>query len=279
MNAKERVIKYYNDCTWEYRFGWATDSLSIHYGFWDSDIKKHSESLIKMNQFLADKVKIKSKDKVLDTGCGIGGSSIWIAKNFGANVIGINICQKQIDLARNFARERGVENLVKFYNRDFADTKFPKESFNVVWAIESVCYAKSKKDFLSEAWRILKRGGRIIIADGFQKKERFSDSEQKIVNELFKGWAVPNFPKIKEFENYLKFLRFKNIEFIDITQNVMPSSKRLYHLGVFGLPIWRLLKFFRLKTETNVNNLIAGINQHKILKDGLGAYCVFYAEK
>ncbi|UCD07485.1 MAG: methyltransferase domain-containing protein [Candidatus Aenigmatarchaeota archaeon] len=280
MNRKEWIIKYYNECTREYQLAWANKhNLAMHYGFWDSGVKKHSESLLRMNQFLAEKAGIKAGERVLDAGCGIGGSSIWLAENLGAIVTGINISQKQIDMAKRFARERGVENLVKFYNRDFIDTKFPNKSFDVVWEIESMCHADDKRDFLKETWRILKKGGRLIVADGFQKKEIFSKDEQRVMNEWLSGWAVPNLPKIRDFENYLKSLKFRKIEFLDITQNVMPTSRRIYRLSVFGLPLWRLLKSLGLRTETQVNNLVAGIRQHRILKDGLGAYGVFYAEK
>jgi hypothetical protein len=72
---------------------------------------------------------------------------------------------------------------------------------------------------------------------------------------------------------------FRNIEFLDITQNVMPSSRRIHLLSVLGLPIWRFLKLLGLRTETNLNNFVAGTHQYKILKDGLGVYGVFYAEK
>lgn len=280
MTREEIIIKYYNECTRDYQFGWANrHNLAMHYGFWDFGVKNHSDSLVRMNQFIADKVGIKAGERVLDAGCGIGGSSIWLAENLGAIVTGINISQKQIDMAKRFARERGVENLVKFYNRNFIDTKFPNKSFDVVWEIESMCHVDDKRDFLKEAWRILKKGGRLIVADGFQKKERFSKDEQRIMNGWLAGWAVPNIPKIRDFEDYLNSLKFRKIEYLDITQNVMPTSRRLYRLSVFGLPVWRFLKLFRLRNEMQVNNLVSCRNQYRILKDGLGAYGVFYAEK
>jgi ubiquinone/menaquinone biosynthesis C-methylase UbiE len=232
-----------------------------------------------MNQLLADTARIKTRDKVLDAGCGIGGSSIWLAKKIGAEVTGINICQEQLNIAKKFARRKGVENLVKFYNRDFTNTEFKDEFFDVVWAIESMCHAESKKYFLSEAHRVLKKGGRLIIADGFQKKENFTKDEQKIMNEWFLGMAVPNITKIKEFEGYLRSLKFKNIELSDITRNVMPSSRRIYYLSIFCLLPWRILRLLGLRKETHTNNLVAGANQYKILKDGLAVYGLFCAEK
>ncbi len=67
-----------------------------------------------MNERLADRLDLKAGDHVLDAGCGIGGSSIWLAENFGVRVTGITISPTQIDQARKNAKKRGVEHLVNF---------------------------------------------------------------------------------------------------------------------------------------------------------------------
>jgi len=158
MDSDKIIIQYYNYHQRYYKWFWYQPSnLSIHYGFWYPKTKSHAESLINMNKVLVKIAKIKPGDIVLDAGCGIGGSSIWIAKNLATKVIGINICKRQIDLANKFVKEEKVGHLVKFYVRDFNNTKFNNETFDVVFGLESICYAKNKKDFVSEAWRILKK--------------------------------------------------------------------------------------------------------------------------
>jgi len=280
MISDKDIIQHYDECSTEYHLVWSgEDDLAIHYGFWDSGAKSHSDSLINMNTVLANKLKIKSGDVVLDAGCGIGGSSIWLSKNFGVKVIGITLSQKQVETANKFAKRHSVDHLVKFYNRDFLDTKFEDESFDIIWGIESVCHAENKKEFISEAWRILKKDGKLIVADGFITRESFTKDEQKLINKWCNGWAVPNLARVDEFEGYLRELGFRNIEFSDVTQNVMKSSLRIYRLGISGISIWKFLELLRLKTKNQVNYLIAGINQYKALKRNLWVYGIFYAEK
>jgi cyclopropane fatty-acyl-phospholipid synthase-like methyltransferase len=118
-----------------------------HYGFWDGDIKNHKEALLNVNRFMAEAARINSGDTVLDAGCGIGGSTIWLAENRNARGTGITISERQLKKARALARQKGLESLVNFEKRDFLDTGFEGGTFSVVWAIESVCHAEDKGIF------------------------------------------------------------------------------------------------------------------------------------
>ena len=59
--------------------------------------------------------------------------------------------EKQLDLAKKFAKEKGVEDLVQFKINDFTSTGFEDDIFDVVWAVESVCHTIDKKKFIDEA--------------------------------------------------------------------------------------------------------------------------------
>lgn len=85
---EKRVEEYYDYTFPFYKIFWHKGTNGIHYGFWDEETNSHTEALINTNKTVADTGKIKYGDKVLDAGCGVGGTSIWIAKNRGAHVTG-----------------------------------------------------------------------------------------------------------------------------------------------------------------------------------------------
>ena len=87
MNS-DQIAKHYDDTLPYYKHLWGRGANAVHYGFWDKETKTVEEALLNENNFLAKVADIKSSDKVLDAGCGVGGSSVWIAKNIGARVIG-----------------------------------------------------------------------------------------------------------------------------------------------------------------------------------------------
>lgn len=277
---KQKIAEYYDITLPYYKRFWHRDSESnaLHYGFWERQTKTMKEALLNENKFLAEMAQITSSMKVLDAGCGIGGSAIWLAKNTGAYVVGITLSKRQLIRAEELAKEYGVDNKTEFYLKDFLNTGFSDNSFDVVWAIESACYAANKGIFLKEAFRILKEGGRIVIADGFLKRDA-SSNEKKIYADFLKGLVLPNLAKIDELKKWLKESGFRNIKFWDKSQEVKRSSRILYTRILLFYPIAKLLHLFHFIPELLMKNSRAGIAQWKIAKSGFVAYGVFYGEK
>ena len=164
----QRIIQYYRETENAYKDSWALDkSLAIHYGYWDEKVKNFPASLLRMNEVMMEMAGIKDKDRVLDAGCGVGGSSLFMASVLGCRVTGISLSQGQIEKARQYAEKRKQQGLVDFLVMDYCNTTFPNESFDVIWGCESICYAPDKAAFIKEAYRLLKPGGRLVVADGF----------------------------------------------------------------------------------------------------------------
>lgn len=278
----KKIISDYYDYTLPfYRIFWHknSDSYALHYGFWEKDTKDLNEALVNTNRFLAKKATITSSDIVLDTGCGIGGSAIWLAKNFQVHVVGITISKKQIDKAKELAKKHNLTTLTNFYVMDYLKTSFGPNSFDVVWAIESVCHAQGKHVFLKEAYRLLKDRGRIILADGFLKREPKNNRENHILKTVTEGLALPNLASIHDFTKAMKEVGFCSITFWDKTKEIMPSSKKLSDMCTIGYPLARITEKLRLTSPILTKNNRAGISQYTALQIGLGAYGVFYGQK
>lgn len=275
MDWSKEIKKYYKECDKSYQHWGEQEIYSMHHGFWDENTRSHIEALNNMNRVLAEKLKIKPGDKILDAGCGVGASSVWLAKNYDVEVIGITISELQCKRANDFARKEGVSDQIKFHIRDFINTNFDEESFDIVWAIESACHAPDKKDFIKESQRILKNNGKLIVADGFIKKKSLNKLERYFLNNWIKGWTVPNLAKVSNFQKYLKEARFKNIEFTDITKNISPSSKEIFKRGILGWPVYKL----KHKSSIQTNHVKGCIFQYLALKMGAWIYGIFYAEK
>src|SRR4030042_1573212 len=275
---QKEVSSYYDYTLPFYRFFWYKnrESMLIHYGLWKKGTKSFEEALMNTNRFLAKIANIKKEDIVLDAGCGVGGSSIWLAENLAAEVTGISISNKQIDEARKLAKKN---SLIKFFVMDVLRTKFPDSFFDVVWAIESACHAENKKDFLKEAYRLLRRTGRLVIADGFLRRAPKLDDAKDFLSQFCNGFAVPNLALAKDFEKMMREVGFKNIKVLDKTGEFMPSSQRILKIARFAYPISILTEKLHLTSPILTKHILAGIAQYKVFGGNLGGYFVFYGEK
>jgi len=272
-NEMDSINRYYDECYLYYKIFWRSHkNLCLHYGFHDKG-QRHNQAVVRMIEVLADKVKVTSKDKVLDAGCGVGGSSVWLAQNVGCKVTGIDINCNFVNIAQREAKKRNLDGLVSFQEMNFCRTAFRDNVFDIVWALESSCHAEDKQAFLMEMGRILKPGGHIVIADGYKNQD-----SSELSNDLM-GWAVPNIPSVTEFTDYLTKAGFQHVICEKINEKVTPSSLRIYCLAWIAYPLVMLLKLLRQKTELSVNHARLALKQYSYGTKGPGAYCIFVAEK
>ncbi len=274
------AIRHYDECYNDYLFAWCNkENLALHYGYWDQNTHNHHQALLNKNQILYQLAQIMPDDHVLDAGCGIGGSSIWMAKHHQNPVTGITISKNQALQATRHAQRQGVENLVNFEVCDFCQTPFPDQNFNVIWGLESICHAVNKGDFLQEAFRLLKAGGRIVVCDGFITRRDFSDDEWQDIIICLDGWAVPNLCSRAEFHSLLEKAGFTDIQFHDITAQTRPSSDYMFKVAKRLKPIQTFSQWLGLRSQAQTANFKVGLSQHRLFQDNLVEYGIFTASK
>lgn len=149
------IDDYYNIVTTFYEYGWGDQ---FHF----AQLKEgedHDSSLARHEHDLADKMGIKSTDKVLDVGSGVGGPARSIHGHTKATITGITINEFQIDRARYHTKKANMSDKVDFVRGDFTKMPFMNATYDKVYAIEATCHATDLYDVYSEISRVLKPGG------------------------------------------------------------------------------------------------------------------------
>src|SRR5215210_4426345 len=114
------VARYYDRVQWLYNLGWsAGGTRSLHYGLWWDDTRSLAEAIVNGDRFVAEKLAVHASDHVLEMGCGVGGTSVFLAKTFGCRVTGITISRVQLEQAAKYAVASGVRHLVQFVLMDY----------------------------------------------------------------------------------------------------------------------------------------------------------------
>ncbi len=274
------IIHYYETCDEHYSLLWHLNThMAMHYGYWDANTKNLKEALYNLNELLANAAGIGSNQTVLDAGCGVGGSSLYLAKNRGCKVEGITLAGKHVALANNKAKELGLDHLAHFSVNDFTQSNFPSESFDVVWAIESVCHANEKKDFLKEANRLLKKGGKLVMVDFYRSMPKPNEKEFYYLNSWAKTWAVPHFEFKNDFLKKATDVGFTEVQSQNLTTHIKRSAQLLY-LYFFPGIVWNfLLKLVGKHNPAHIENIWSAYYQYHALKKGYWTYELITATK
>src|SRR6266571_2247381 len=272
-------IRAYYDETWlDYRMLWLNrHNRAIHFGYWDEQTRSHAQSLLNMNRVLASHLGIRSGQRILDAGCGVGGSAIWLAKNYGVEVVGITPVASQVLRARRYAHEYGVADRVSFEKQDYTSTTFPQASFDVVWALESLCHAPEKRLVLDEARRLLRPSGRLGMVEYMRTSRPHPAAGEVLLHSWLSGWAIPDLATANEWLEWTQAAGFRGAQLADITPHVRPSLRRLYLLAVLTWPVAFPLYLIGLRSETQHGNLRGAFDQYHALRRHLWFYALLTA--
>lgn len=276
----EKIIQYYKDTENAYKDSWdLNNSLAIHYGYWDKTVKTFPQSLVRMNEIMMLEAGIRTGDTVLDAGCGVGGSSIFLASRLGCKVTGITLSERQVQLAAANAKKNNLSDLVDFKAMNYCATDFADGSFDIVWGCESICYADSKEQFIKEAYRLLKPGGRLVVADGFVMDP--ANNENPVIRQWLEGWQVNYLETPQRFAGYMEKTGFDSIHYRNISKEAAHSSRRLYKFYFLArlYLVWKKINFSGPATDMQKKNIWACKYQYKGMKKGLWEYGLISGKK
>lgn len=106
--------------------------------------------------------------RVLEVGCGLGGSARYLASEHGARVTGIDLTPDFVATARELTERVGLGAAVSFQQASALDLPFPDGSFDVVWTEHAQMNIEDKRTFYASLARVLVPGGRLLFHDIFQ---------------------------------------------------------------------------------------------------------------
>lgn len=268
-DVKARIRAYYHDTWFEYTFLWVSPrARAMHLGHWGPVTRTHSGSLLEVNRLMAEKAAIRRGESVLDAGCGIGGSSVWLAERFGVSVTGINLVNAQVERATRYAAKRGMSGRARFEVADYTATRLPGESFDVAWAQESICHAPDKAAFLNEAFRLLKPGGRLVMVDYIDSGRPKNPDESRWLDQWVRGWSMAPPLSHDDWRQAGLGAGFTGPEFDDLTDGSRRSARRLYRFCLALYPVSVLLHRIGVRSAAAQDNIRGSRDQWPLMRDG-----------
>jgi tocopherol O-methyltransferase len=163
---------------------------------------------------------------ILDVGCGIGGSSLYLAEKFGANVTGITLSPVQANRAKERARSAGLATTANFQVANALEMPFADDSFDLVWSLESGEHMPDKVKFLQECYRVLKPGGKLIFVTWCHRPTTaatpLNAEEEKLLQDIYRVYCLPYVISLPQYTEIAQECGFKDLQVDDWSTAVAP---------------------------------------------------------
>lgn len=271
QEANQRISQFWDNTSTAWQEIWGKH---FHHGYFESNdsIATAQEKLLVQ---IAKLLNLSPDLKILDVGCGLGSSSIWLAQQFQAKVTGITISQKQIEIANQQAQTQNIKN-VDFQLQDAHSlAQFADNSFDIVWALESCEQFYNKNLFIKQAQRVLKPNGQLMIATWCADREAFTGKLAQQYVKICRAFDTPYMPTLEHYQKILLKNHFTPTNILDWSSHVKDSWK----IGVLQLKKVSFLKLLKYVSLHEINFLLKLKLMRNFFQEGYLRYGVFIARK
>jgi tocopherol O-methyltransferase len=239
----QRIGQFYDESSSLWEATWGEHMHHGYYGPQGNDRKDRYQAQVDLIEELLAWAQVEAADRILDVGCGIGGSTLYLAKKFQAQALGITLSPKQVARAQARAQAqdvsliatetiqaqagRGTGPQVGFQVANALQTPFPDNTFDMIWSLESGEHMPNKRQFLAECYRQLKPGGKFLMATWCHRPTdlpagALTADEQRHLASIYRVYCLPYVIALPEYVAIATDLGFQNVRSADWSKAVEP---------------------------------------------------------
>ena len=224
---KRQIKEFYDASSGLWEQIWGEHMHHGYYGATGKEKKNRRQAQIDLIEEFLNWGGVGQAEQILDVGCGIGGSSLYLAQKFNARAVGITLSPVQASRATQRAQEAGLAAEVQFQVADALDMPFADDTFDFVWSMESGEHMPDKEKFLAECYRVLKPGGTFLMATWCHRPitpatgDLTADERQHLAD-IYRVYCLPYVISLPEYEAIAYNLSFQNIRTADWSDAVAP---------------------------------------------------------
>ncbi|MFW5688697.1 MAG: SAM-dependent methyltransferase [Spirochaetota bacterium] len=256
--------------------GHGGSQLAIRRAVWAPGIERRDDAIQYVNRIVAREIDGPGgeRPRVLDLGCGVGGSLIYLAERTDAELMGVTISRVQAELGRRFVRERRLDS-IRIEEGDLTDPEYwnahPPASLDVVFAIESFIHVHDVLAHLPEIASRIRPGGRLVIVDDMISRAASrrdpSRRERRWLREFSAGWFAHGLVSVEQMIAAAAAAGLPLLEARHLTGYLELDRPR----DTVARAFISMLRWWPLRTSW-FNNLLGGNALQLALKSGLLGY-------
>jgi tocopherol O-methyltransferase len=205
ITLQQRIQQFYDASSPLWEQVWGEHMHHGYYGVTGTDRKHRRQAQIDLIEELLKWGEVHQPTQILDVGCGIGGSALYLAERYKAAVTGITLSPVQAKRATERAEAAGITSMAQFQVADALNMPFPDQAFDLVWSLESGEHMPDKVKFLQECDRVLKPRGTFIMATWCHRPTEppqapLTADEQRHLEKIYQVYCLPYVISLPEYE-------------------------------------------------------------------------------
>lgn len=245
LTLQRRIQEFYDASSGLWEDIWGEHMHHGYYGADGRDRKSRYQAQVDLIEELLRWGGVQQASQILDVGCGIGGSALYLAEKYRAIATGITLSPVQANRAQERAKAAGLE--AHFEVADALAMPFEDKSFDLVWSLESGEHMPDKAQFLSECCRVLKPGGTFLMAAWCHRpdeppNEPLTLQEKRHLDRIYQVYCLPYVISLPAFEAIAHDLSFQDIETEDWSNSVAPFWREVIGSALSPRAIVGLIK-------------------------------------
>ncbi|KAI4143810.1 MAG: hypothetical protein L6R39_004441 [Caloplaca ligustica] len=243
---KDRIRHHYELASEYYYSLWSAPATSrvgehLHHGYFldPNDTKDRAQT--RLIELLLERTQLKKGSAVLDVGCGMGGTSRYLAQQHDCRVTGVTISGKQVEMAVRLSKDAAGESeptngvvggeamelghgSVRFVELDAEKLGeyFPLQGmFDCMWISEAMSHLPDKELFFRNAAKLLRPEGKLVVADWFKGENLTTAQLEADIKPIEDGMLLPPLCTPTQYVKFAEDAGLKVFsEPLDISQNV-----------------------------------------------------------
>ena len=238
----------------------------MNYGYWNKDNMNLYKANKKLCKQIFKKGELDKVETILDVGCGYGEQDFYWKKKTNAKINAIDINKKSIKKANKINTD---ENII-FETGNACKLNFKNDSFDRVVNLESGFHYNPRQEFLKESYRVLKKGGKLVVADILYNEDNIDIFNVLNRNAFGKVFDIPECNKISitKFKEQLKKIGY-SVKIEDITDKTFKPYYSYFFNNIecpdnFILPKW-IFNIMRISCGFYINTICDGTNGFKYI--------------
>ncbi|MFE4106905.1 methyltransferase domain-containing protein [Almyronema epifaneia] len=228
----QQIQQFYDTSSLLWEQVWGEHMHHGYYGATGRQRKERRQAQIELIDRLLAWGQVSQASHILDVGCGIGGSTLYLAEKFKAAAIGITLSPVQAERATARAIAAKLADSAQlphaaFQVVDALNTPFEDNQFDLIWSMESGEHMPDKRQFLQECFQLLQPGGTFLMATWCHRPTDslagpLTATEQKHLEDIYQVYCLPYVISLPEYEAIAQGIGFQNITTADWSTAVAP---------------------------------------------------------